>query len=71
MAIASDVTANHLLAALPDAELQRWLPLLEPVELPLGLVLYESGRTLSNWRVRLRQLRAGLLSLRAPDERQH
>ena len=48
MAIASDVTANHLLAVLPDAELQRWLPLLEPVELPLGLVLYESGRRLTH-----------------------
>ncbi|RPH42244.1 MAG: Crp/Fnr family transcriptional regulator [Burkholderiales bacterium] len=33
---------------MPDAELQRWLPLLEPVDLPLGLVLYESGRTLSH-----------------------
>jgi len=41
-------TKNHLLAALPDAELQRWLPLLETVDLPLGLVLYESGRTLSH-----------------------
>jgi CRP-like cAMP-binding protein len=39
---------NHLLAALPDEELQRWVPLLEIVELPLGLVLYESGRTLSH-----------------------
>jgi CRP-like cAMP-binding protein len=37
-----------LLAALPDEELQRWVPLLEIVELPLGLVLYESGRTLSH-----------------------
>ena len=34
---------NHLLAALPESELQRWLPLLEPVDLPLGEVLYESG----------------------------
>ena len=48
MIIASEVTENHLLAALPDAELQRWLPLLEPVDLPLGLVLYESGRTLGH-----------------------
>jgi len=37
---------NHLLAALPDAAIRPWLPLLEPVDLPLGLVLYESGRTL-------------------------
>jgi CRP-like cAMP-binding protein len=37
-----------LLAALPDAELQRWLPQLETVVMPLGLVLYESGATLSH-----------------------
>ena len=37
-----------MLAALPDEEFQRWLPLLEIVDLPLGLVLYESGRTLSH-----------------------
>jgi len=34
---------NQLLAALPELELQRWLPQLESVELPLGQVLYESG----------------------------
>lgn len=39
---------NHLLAALPDEEFQRWEPLLELVDLPRGLVLYESGRTLSH-----------------------
>ena len=48
MVNASKATENHLLAALPDAELHRWLPLLEPIDLPLGLVLYESGRTLSH-----------------------
>jgi CRP-like cAMP-binding protein len=48
MVNASIATENHLLAALPDAELDRWLPTLEPVDLPLGLVLYESGRTLSH-----------------------
>ena len=37
-----------MLAALPDAESQRWLSLLEPVDLPLGEVLYESGTTLSH-----------------------
>jgi CRP-like cAMP-binding protein len=37
-----------LLAALPEAEWQQWMPLLELVDLPLGLVLYESGRTLSH-----------------------
>jgi CRP-like cAMP-binding protein len=37
-----------LLAALPDAEWQRWHPQLEAVELPLGKVLYESGSTLKH-----------------------
>jgi CRP-like cAMP-binding protein len=37
-----------LLAALPDAESQRWLPLLESIDLQLGQVLYESGTTLSH-----------------------
>ena len=37
-----------MLAALPDAEAQRWLPQLERVEMPLGQVLYESGGTLSH-----------------------
>lgn len=37
-----------MLAALPDAEWQRWLPQLEWVDMPLGQVLYESGRTLSH-----------------------
>ena len=39
---------NHLLAALPAAEWERWLPQLERVEMPLGQVLYESGTTLSH-----------------------
>ena len=39
---------NRLLASLPDAELARWLPMLQPVNLPLGEVLYESGKTLTN-----------------------
>ena len=43
-----DPRKNHLLAALPDAEWQRWLPQLEWVEMPLGQVLYESGATLSH-----------------------
>src|SRR3989344_5690087 len=37
---------NQLLAALPEVEFQRWLPQLEPVELALGQVLYESGATM-------------------------
>ena len=39
---------NHLLAALPKAEFQRWLPQLEVVSLTLGEVLYESGSALSH-----------------------
>lgn len=39
----TDPRQNQLLAAMPDAQWQRWLPLLEAVELPLGKVLYESG----------------------------
>jgi CRP-like cAMP-binding protein len=46
--LSSDSIENHLLAALPHAEAQRWLPLLESVDLPLGEVLYESGTTLSH-----------------------
>jgi CRP-like cAMP-binding protein len=43
-----DPTENHLLAALPYTEWQRWLPQLERVEMPLGQVLYEAGGTLSH-----------------------
>jgi CRP-like cAMP-binding protein len=39
---------NRLLAALPEAELRRWLPHLEYVDMPLGEVLYEAGSTLSH-----------------------
>ncbi|MEO8102679.1 MAG: Crp/Fnr family transcriptional regulator [Betaproteobacteria bacterium] len=45
---AADIKLNRLLAALPDAELKRWLPKLELVDLPLGHVLYESGATEKN-----------------------
>ena len=45
---ACDPRANRLLGALPTADRRRWLPLLEPVDLPLGKVLYESGRMLSH-----------------------
>src|SRR5579871_4520403 len=48
MAPLLDAHRNHLLAALPQAEWQRWLPQLEPVSLPLGFVVYESGSTLSH-----------------------
>src|ERR1700678_131864 len=39
---------NHLLAALPQDQWQRWLPHLEHVEMPLGQVLYDPGSTLSH-----------------------
>ena len=39
---------NRLLAALGEEEWRRFQPLLEPVDLPLGHVLYESGKTLSH-----------------------
>ena len=41
-------TTNYLLAALPEAEWQRWVPALESVDMPLGQVLYESGTTLTH-----------------------
>ena len=48
MAITPNPQINHLLAALPDAEWQRWKPQLELIDLPLGQVLYESGSTLKH-----------------------
>ena len=48
MPLSTDPKTNQLLAALPDAEWQRWLPQLELVDLSLGKVLYESGNTLSH-----------------------
>lgn len=35
--------ANRLLASLPDADYQALLPHLEPMAMPLGLAVYESG----------------------------
>jgi len=43
MANKRDPKQNHLLAALPQAEWERWLPQLEWVDMPLGHVVYESG----------------------------
>ena len=45
---AADPRGNHLLAALASDEWQRWQPLLEHVEMPLGDVIYESGKTLGH-----------------------
>ena len=48
MITSPDPRKNQLLAALPEAELQRWLPHLEYVDMRLGEVLYEAGSTLSH-----------------------
>jgi len=48
MATPSDPKTNQLIAALPDAAWQRWLPDLESVDMPLGQVLYESGGVLTH-----------------------
>jgi len=44
----TDPKSNLLIAALPDAEYLRWKHGLELVDMPLGQVLYESGKTLSH-----------------------
>ncbi len=44
----TDPRLNQLLAALPAAEWQRWQPLLDWADMPLGQVMYESGCTLSH-----------------------
>ncbi len=43
MYLAVDKSSNHLLAALPRIEWERWHPQLELVDLKLGQVLYESS----------------------------
>jgi len=43
-----DPMSNDLLAALPAPEWARWMPTIDWVELPLGLVLYESGMKLAH-----------------------
>ena len=48
MTQAIDPKTNQLLAALQEADWQRLQPYLEPVEMPLGQVLYESGRPMSH-----------------------
>jgi CRP-like cAMP-binding protein len=48
MPVDHDPKLNRLLAALPADVWERWQGQLEPVALPLGMVLYESGRTLAN-----------------------
>jgi CRP-like cAMP-binding protein len=46
--VSDDLKQNRLLAALPEKEWSLWLPHLEPVELPLGTVIYESGGKLTH-----------------------
>ena len=48
MATRPDPRKNQLLAALPADEWARWKPALEPVDMPLGQVLYESGMTMAH-----------------------
>ena len=48
MAMHPDPMQNHLLAALPADEWSRWRPALEPVDMPLGEVLYESGMAMTH-----------------------
>jgi CRP-like cAMP-binding protein len=48
MTTSPDRRKNKLLAALPEAELQRWLLHLEHVDMRLGEVLYEAGSTLTH-----------------------
>jgi CRP-like cAMP-binding protein len=48
MITSPDPRKNQLLAALPEAQLQRWLPHLEYLDMRLGEVLYEAGSTLSH-----------------------
>jgi CRP-like cAMP-binding protein len=48
MTLVQDPQQNRLLAALPETERAPWLPQLEAVDMPLGTVLYESGRKLTH-----------------------
>ncbi|HWJ36665.1 MAG TPA: Crp/Fnr family transcriptional regulator [Steroidobacteraceae bacterium] len=48
MDLSGDPRENQLLAALPDKQWARWSSHLEPVELPLGSVIYESGGALTH-----------------------
>jgi hypothetical protein len=43
----TDFRKNQLLASLPDSEWQRWSSALEPIQMPLGEVLYEPGVALN------------------------
>ena len=44
----ADLSKNHLLAVMPRDVLDRWLPHFEWVDMPMGMVLYESSAALSH-----------------------
>jgi CRP-like cAMP-binding protein len=46
--LSSDPRDNELLASLPDREWARWAAHMEPIQLPLGTVIYESGEVMSH-----------------------
>jgi CRP-like cAMP-binding protein len=46
MPVVSEIKKNHLLASLPAADYARWEASLEPVDMPLGHVLQESGSSM-------------------------
>jgi len=48
MSTAPNPRQNHLLAALPETAYERLVPHLEPVALPLGMVVFESGSKLQH-----------------------
>ncbi len=48
MTISPDRMQNHLLAAIPDSDWKRLSHHLEPIDLSLGQVLYESGATMTH-----------------------
>ena len=43
-----DPRKNHLLASLWECEAKEWLTQLEPVNMPMGMVLYEPGATVTH-----------------------
>ena len=46
--IESGIQRNHLLAALPEHDCREWMALLEPVDMPVGQVLFEPGVALEH-----------------------
>jgi CRP-like cAMP-binding protein len=46
MPVTSEIKKNRLLALLPAAEYARWENNLEPIDMPLGQVLHESGSSM-------------------------